>query len=77
MAFIVDCYNRYDAWDREHAVYKFEINENWYAVKKVEMEWGVPHIGYRVDMEGRPELYHVYEKLKDAMEYVRQMKALN
>jgi len=26
MAFIIGLYNKYDGWDREHSVYKFEIN---------------------------------------------------
>jgi len=26
LAFIIGTYNKYDIWDREHSVYKFEIN---------------------------------------------------
>lgn len=26
MAFVIDTYNKYDVWDREHSLYKFEIN---------------------------------------------------
>ena len=49
MAYIIDTYNKYDGWDREHSVYKFEMNGNWYAIKEVELELGVPQVGYRVD----------------------------
>jgi hypothetical protein len=49
MAFIISTYNKYDIWDRTHSVYKFEVNGNWYAIKEVEMEWGLPQDGYRVD----------------------------
>jgi len=45
MAFIIDSYNKYDAWDRAHSLYKFEINGNWYAIKEVEMSWGLPQLG--------------------------------
>ena len=40
MAFIIDTYNKYDAFDRENARKVFEINGNWYAIKEVELEWG-------------------------------------
>jgi hypothetical protein len=42
MAYVIDTYNKYDAWDRTHSLYKFEINGNWYAIKEVEMSWGLP-----------------------------------
>ena len=42
MAFIIDRYNRYDCWDKEHSVHVFEINGNWYAVKEVILFWGKP-----------------------------------
>jgi hypothetical protein len=51
MAFLIGTYNKYDTWDREHARYKFEVNGNWYAVKEVEMEWGLPKLGFRADMD--------------------------
>jgi len=49
MAFIVDTYNRFDSWDRAHSVYEFEINGNWYAIKEVELEWGLPKLPLRID----------------------------
>ena len=45
MAFIIDTYNKYDKFDKEHSVYTFALNENWYAIKKVEVEWGIPKLG--------------------------------
>lgn len=44
MAFIIGSYDKWDRWDREHSVYKFMLNGNWYAIKRVEMEWGVPSL---------------------------------
>ena len=37
MAFIIDTYNKYNRWDREHARYVFEINENWSAIMEVDI----------------------------------------
>ena len=59
MAFIIGNYNKYDVWDREHSVYKFELNGNWYAIKKVELEWGKPQLPIRIEGSGE-ENYYVY-----------------
>ena len=77
MAFVIGLYDKYDVWDREHSVYKFEINGSWYAIKRVEMEWGLPQVGLRVDNNEHPEYYYVYSEYEDALEFVRQMKLVN
>lgn len=74
MAFLIGTYNKYDTWDREHARYKFEVNGNWYAIKEVEMEWGLPKLGFRADMDEHPEAYHIYDTYEDAMKFVWQIK---
>ena len=51
MAYVIDTYNRWSKWDREHSVYVFSINENWYAIKEVELEWGFPILPFRTDMD--------------------------
>ena len=76
MAFVIDRYNKYDAWDREHQVYVFEVNGQEYAVMRVEMEWGIPQIGCRVDTDQYGE-YQVYERLEDAMKFVHTIRKLN
>ena len=55
MAYIIGTFDKYDAWDREHAVYKFEVNGNWYAVKEIEMEWGLPKLPLYVDKDENPK----------------------
>lgn len=77
MAFIIGNYNRFDRWDREHSVYVFEINGQKYAVKKVEMEWGLPQVRERIGEETRPDQYYIYDTYEDAMKFVRQMKMIN
>lgn len=77
MAFIISTYNKYDIWDRTHSVYKFEVNGNWYAIKKVEMEWGLPQDGYRVDQNNYLKQYQVYDTYENALKFARQMKMMN
>ena len=77
MAFIIGAYNKYDFWDRQHSVYKFRINETWYAIKEVQLEWGLPQLGLRVDEDEMPESYHIYDTYEDALEFARKMKAIN
>ena len=76
MAFIIGTYNKYDSWDREHSKYRFEINGQWYAIKEVEMEWGLPRVGCRVDQEEYPEQYYVYSEYQDALKFAQMMKGL-
>ena len=82
MAYVIDTYNRFDQWDRAHAVKVFEINDVQYAVKEVELEWGLPKFPLRIDEEWRHNLEYlklikVYEKLEDALKFVQIMRGLN
>lgn len=54
MAFIIDTYSKFDRWDKEHAVHIFIVNDVWYAIKEVELEWGVPILPEKVDSDTRP-----------------------
>ena len=49
MAYIIGAYNKWDSFDRAHSVYRFKINENWYAVKEIEMKWGLPQLPMRME----------------------------
>lgn len=77
MAYIIDSYNKWDQWDRNHAVYKFEINENWYAIFQVELEWGLPQLPMRIGAEKNPQEYFVHATEEDAMRYVKQLRHAN
>ena len=79
MAFIIDRYNKYNVWDREHSRKAFEINENWYAVYEVELEWGLPQLQYSIerDQEEEAKNMKVYDTFEDAMRFVQLMKGLN
>ena len=77
MAFVIDCYNKYDGWDRDHAVETFEINGNVYAIKEVEICWGLPMLEYKTDQDERPQIYCIYETLEEAQQFVQWMKMIN
>ena len=77
MAFIIDRYDKYNAWDREHSIYRFEVNGNWYAVKEVILFWGQPQLPVKVDGGDNPETYWVYETIEEAMEFVKRIRRLN
>ena len=78
MAYIIDTYNRWDKWDQEHSKYVFCINKQWYAVKEVKLEWGLPQLPMRVqDREPYLDMYHIYETYEDAMAFVFLIKSLN
>lgn len=76
-AFIIDTYNRFDQFDREHSRYVFQVNETWYAIKEVYMKWGRPKLPLRLGTEKENESYKIYDTYKDAMEFVHLMKGLN
>lgn len=78
-SYIIGAYNRFDIWDRTHSVYKFEINGKWYAIKEVEMEWGVPKLPEYVDRDSEQEArtYRVYDTEADAFRFVQLIKRMN
>ena len=78
MAFIVGLYNRFEQFDRQHAKYIFEINGTWYAIKEVELEWGIPKVPLHIDEdESMNRQYYVYDTYEDALQFVRQIKMMN
>lgn len=77
MAYIIDSYNKYNQWDRAHAVFLFNINDAPYAVKEVEMCWGLPMLDYRVDKEDLPQSYYIYETQEEAISFAKHLRKLN
>lgn len=77
MAYIIDTYNKYDTWDREHKRFAFELNGQWYAIYEVILFWGEPQLPLRIGQEKNPKTYFIYEREEDAREFVRKMKSYN
>lgn len=79
MAFIINRYDKYNSWDRQHSKKVFELNEQWYAIYEVELEWGLPQLGTKVDrdIEKEAQQIHVYDTYEDALQFVLWMKGVN
>ena len=76
-AYIIDSYNKYDSCDREHQRKTFEINEQWYAIYEVEVEWGLPVLPLRTMYDQDTKQYFIYDTKEEAMRFVQLMKGLN
>lgn len=77
MAYIIDTYDKYDAFDRQQARYVFEVNERWYAIKEVRLKWGRPQLPLSLYSNKDEEPYQIYETFEEAMGFVHTMKGLN
>lgn len=77
MAYVVDTYNRYDRFDREHSLYVVRVGEQEYAIKEVELEWGVPVLPTRIGEDREGWQYALYATYEDAKKFLSQIKALN
>lgn len=77
MAYIIDTYDKYNAWDRAHSKKVFEINGVVYAVKEVILFWGQPQLEQSIYGDKNPETYRVYPTLDDALNFVKYMKMMN
>ena len=76
-AFIIDTYDKYDSFDRDHARYTFEINGVSYAIKEVHMKWGRPKLPLRIGANKESEPYHIYDTYEDALNFVHTIKSIN
>lgn len=70
MAFLISTYNRFSKWDREHARYRFFINNNAYAIMEVNLIWGQPQLATDTMTTDNPNSYHLYESYADALQFV-------
>lgn len=77
MSFIIDTYNKWSKWDKEHARYTFEMNGEWYAIMEVQVENGMPKLPVRILEETEPSIYYIYKSFEAAMMYVRKVRSLN
>lgn len=73
MAFIIDTYNKYDSFDRQHTRHTFFINDIQYAIKEVELQWGQPILPLRINAEQQP-YYNVYATLQEAMAFAKSLR---
>jgi hypothetical protein len=53
------------------------INENWFVIREVSLEWGAPILGPRpIEEEHEPNLRY-FETLEEAKTFAKGMKRIN
>ena len=68
--FILDLYDKFSP---DKVISKFRINDRWWAIKEVPLEWGEPQLS-KIEKDSIP--YRLYETEAEAREYVRKIKHL-
>ena len=72
MAYIIDTYDRFNQWDRDHVVNMKLVGDIWSAIYAVELDAdNLP----RVDWNKEARYYYVYNELQDAIEYLEMLRA--
>lgn len=73
MAYIIDTYNKFNQWDRDHKVSLKLIGDIWSAIYWVEIG---PDMQPRVDWDKEGCYYYVYQRLDEAVEYLERLRGL-
>lgn len=68
--FILDLYDKFSP---DKVISKFRINDRWWAIKEVPLEWGEPQLS-KIEEDSIP--YRLYETEDEAREYVRKIKKI-
>lgn len=75
--FIVDTYNPY-LKHNENVCKKFLINERWWAIKEVSLDWGLPNLPIQLtDDAPNPQDFHLFDTYEDALKYMQLLKKVN
>ena len=72
--FIIDTYNKYAK--NTNVRYTFKINEHWYCIREVPLEWGKPKFP-EYPLEDNFVQYKLNNTYEEAQEFVRQLKRAN
>lgn len=70
--YIVDVYNPYAR--NENVIYRFIYNKQWWAIRRVELEWGKPRGETALEMDDEFSRFHYYDTFEDAMAYVKELR---
>lgn len=68
--FILDLYDKFSP---DKVISKFRINDRWWAIKEVPLEWGKPQLS-KIEEDSIP--YYLFETEEEAREYIRKIKHL-
>ena len=69
--FILDLYDKFSP---DKVISKFRINDRWWAIKEVPLEWGIPQLA-KID-EDDPMSFHLYDTLEEAEKYIQKLKKI-
>ena len=69
--FIVDAYNPYAR--NENVIFRFIYHDQWWCVRKVVLDWGVPH-NTALDLDDDFTHFHLYNTEEEAMAFVRELR---
>jgi len=69
--YIVDTYSKYE---NDDVVELFNVNSHWYAIKRVQLNFGRPILSNIEKNENEYLQYHIYEDVEEAKAYVRALK---
>ena len=53
------------------------INENWFVIREVSLEWGAPILGPRPIEEEHEPSFRYFETLEEAKTFAKGMKRIN
>lgn len=75
--FILDSYNEFAPDSVQKLVrYKFKINDYWYAIYEVPLEWGEVMMERPIDEEVKPEFFY-FNTYEQAFDFVQELKKIN
>lgn len=70
--YIVDAYNLYAR--NTNVLYRFIYHGQWWAIRRIELEWGKPCGETALEMDDEYSRFHYYNTYEDAMEYVKELR---
>ena len=70
--YIVDAYNPYAR--NTNVLYRFIYNDQWWAIRRVSLEWGKPRGETALELDDEYSRFHYYNTYEDAMDYVKELR---
>lgn len=76
--FVIDTYNQFAPSSLQQLVrHKFLLNDHWYAIYEIGLEWGQPDFPIRPIDENKLPFFYYFDSLEAAMLFVKELKRLN
>lgn len=76
-AFIVDVYDPLNKKANSNIVHLFLVNERYWCIREVPLEWGVPQLqNQSIEEMDDPMTFKIYSTLEEAKEFARELRQL-